>query len=160
MNIKNKIHKAIMDKNLHDLLDAVEQGWNVDEPDKLGRTALFYAAQDGDLELANALLECGANVNARDKKFETPLYFAIRSFQPEMVRNLIENGGAVNARDIEGNSPLLEAVFESKGRGQIIEMLLSFGADKNQKNKHGVSPVDLAGSIANYNLMPFLENHG
>jgi ankyrin repeat protein len=53
--------------------------------------------------------------------------------------------------------PLSHAVFESRGRGEMIRLLLSFGADKALKNKHGVSPENLARTIANYDVSIFLR---
>jgi hypothetical protein len=52
---------------------------------------------------------------------------------------------------------LWRAVFDSKGRGGVIKLLLSAGASKGLRNKHGVSPQSLAKSIANYDVSNFLE---
>jgi ankyrin repeat protein len=62
----------------------------------------------------------------------------------------------VDAQDIHGNTPLSRAVFDSKGRGQVIKLLLSSGANKDLKNKHGISPEDLAKSIGNYDVSKLL----
>ena len=47
------------------------------------------------------------------------------------------------------------AVFDSKGRGSMIELLLASKASRSLKNKHGVSPEDLANSIGNYDVAKF-----
>ena len=62
----------------------------------------------------------------------------------------------MDAPDVNGNTPLSNAVFDSRGRDQMIKLLLSFGANKTLKNKHGVSPEDLAKSIGNYDVSKFL----
>ncbi len=49
------------------------------------------------------------------------------------------------------------AVFESQGRGEMIKILLAAGADRNRKNNHGVSPAELAASIANFDVKRWLE---
>jgi ankyrin repeat protein len=46
---------------------------------------------------------------------------------------LIDGGADVSAQDIPGNTPLWRAVFDSRGRGQMIQQLLSAGADKALK---------------------------
>jgi uncharacterized protein len=51
---------------------AVEQGEDVDDRDVEGRTGLFYAIRDGNLDIAAALIQSGADINARDKNLETP----------------------------------------------------------------------------------------
>jgi ankyrin repeat protein len=129
---------------------------NLTPTDRGGRTPLFYASMDGDAPLVEQLIRGGADVNARDSNQETPLHFAVRGYHPGLAALLIENGAKVDAPDGYGNTPLARAVFESRGRGEMIRLLLSHGADKTLRNAHGVSPESLAESIANYDLTPFL----
>jgi ankyrin repeat protein len=63
----------------------------------------------------------------------------------------------VDARDKHGNTPLSKAVFYSQGSGEMISLLLRWGADRDLKNNYGVSPVGLARSIANYDVARFFE---
>jgi len=153
------VHKAVMRHNLREVTHAIAQGEDVDSLDREGRTALFYATSEGDPTLAAELIRHGANVNAQDSRLETPLHFAARAYQPEIAQLLIETGANVDAQDANGNTPLSNAVFESRGRDQMIKLLLSFGADKTLKNNHGVSPEELAKSIGNYSKkgpLPFV----
>jgi uncharacterized protein len=150
------IHEAVMIKDVNAVRRAIEEGENVDSRDVEGRTALFYAIQDGNLDIATELIGSGADVNAQDKNLETPLHFAARAFNPDATKLLLDNGAKVDALDSNGNTPLSTAVFESRGRGSVIELLTQSGADKNLKNNYGVSPSDLAQSIANYDVKKFL----
>lgn len=150
------VHKAVMRHSLPEVTQAIAQGGCVDALDREGRTPLFYAAKDGDSAIAGELIRNGANVNAQDKTLETPLHFAARAYQPEVAELLLKCGASVDAQDAHGNTPLSRAIFDSKGRGQVIKLLLSFGANKALKNKHGVSPEDLAKSIGNYDVNTFL----
>jgi ankyrin repeat protein len=104
------------------------------------------------------LIRSGANVNARDKTSLTPLHYAARFFQLDLAKLLIKNGAEVDARDNDGNTPLSDAVFESRGRGEMIAVLIAAGATKNLKNSHGVSPLELAQSISNFNISRFLTD--
>lgn len=151
------IHNAIMNQNLVETIKAIEQGSDVDSLDREGRTPIFYASQNGDYAIVVELIARGANLNARDKNLETPLHFAVNAYQPEVAGLLLNSGAAVDAQDIHGNTPLLRAVFDSKGRDGVIKLLLSFGANKALSNKYGVSPKELAKSIGNYDITPFLE---
>jgi uncharacterized protein len=150
------VHVAVMKRSLQDLTRAVVQGNPVDAPDREGRTALFYAVQAGDSETVAQLLRLGANVNAQDKRLETPLHCAARAYQPEVAALLLKSGAKVDSQDVHGNSPLSHAVFESRGRGQMIKLLISSGANEFLKNHHGVSPQELASSISNYDVKKFL----
>jgi len=153
----SKIHLAVMRGDLAGVREAIGRGDKVNELDRDGRTPLFISVADGDIEISSALIDAGANVNAQDKSLETPLHFAAREYRVAAAKLLLEHGARVDAQDSDGNTALFRAVFDSKGRGEMIALLLAFAADKHVKNKHGVSPDDLARSIANYDVKRFLE---
>lgn len=63
----------------HLVLQSFElQGLDLEAADHKGRTALHYAAMQGDVALLQMLLEAGANVNAQDSFASAPLYSAVR----------------------------------------------------------------------------------
>ena len=118
--------------------------------DEFRRSALHYAAADGDFDKAQAEVAAGADVNAADVNGWTPLHFAAQSQSAPIVRLLIEKGSRIDVPDQHGNTPLGRAVFAFKADGQTIRLLRDAGADPFKKNKHGVSPEALARTIANY----------
>jgi ankyrin repeat protein len=124
----------------------------MEQTDGDGRTPLFYAVAKDDANRVRALIEGGANVNARDKNGETPLHLAAKEFRLAAAAMLIAYGARIDAQDNQGNTPLFRAVFESRGRGEMIRELLSAGADKTIVNRYGVSPEMLALSITNYDV--------
>ena len=140
-----------------DLVQAIEQGGAVDARDREGRTPLFYAVGEGDAAITAELLRRGASPNAQDKNLETPLHFAAREYRPELAKLLLDHGAAVDVPDAHGNTALFRAVFDSRGRGDVIKLLLSHSADRTRKNNHEMSPIDLARSIANYDVAQFLR---
>ena len=75
----------------------------------------------------------------------------------DVAAALIKAGAELELQDTFGNTPLSDAVFESRGRGDMIQLLLANGADKEKKNRQGISPLALARSIANYDVKQFLE---
>jgi len=150
-----KMHEAVMLNDLTAVKILAEQDEPVDELDREGRTPLFYAIQNGSLPLAAELISLGANVNAQDNNLEGPLHFAARAYNLEATKLLIDHGAEVDLKDRQGNTPLSNAVFESRGREPVIKYLLQSGADRSAKNNHGVSPEELANSIANYDISKF-----
>jgi uncharacterized protein len=64
----------------------------------------------------------------------------------------------VDAADDHGNTPLWRAVMDSRGRGEIISILRSKGADPHLANKSGISPVGLASSIANHDVSRYFAD--
>jgi len=65
---------------------------NLTSEDMDGRTLLFYAAQNGHLEVALLLLDKGADVNAADRDGWTPLYPASSNGHLEVARLLRDKG--------------------------------------------------------------------
>jgi ankyrin repeat protein len=126
--------------------------------DGLGRTPLHYAALYGDSALVLELLKNGQNPDAADDNSWTPLHFATQSSAYEVVQILINQGATIDSRDSHGNTPLSNAVFHSRGNGEIIKLLRSVGANPHAENLHGVSPLKLAHTIANYNMHQFFDD--
>src|SRR5262245_7167567 len=155
-HVSGPVHVAVMRGSLPELIQAVESGHPVDEKDREGRTPLFYAVMGGELRIATELIRRGANPNTQGRNRETPLHFAARECLVEAAERLLRSGAPVDARDVNGNTPLWRAVFDSRGRGEMIRLLLSHGADKSLTNEHGVSPEDVAKTIANYDVRRFL----
>ena len=128
--------------------------WHRKKPqlDEFGRSELHYAAVDGNMDKARTALSAGADVNLADKSGWTPLHAAAQSQSAPMVGLLIDRGADVHAMDRHGNTPLWRAVFAYNNDPATIEALRAAGADPWKKNQHGISPVSLARTIANYDV--------
>ena len=120
--------------------------------DEFGRSGLHYAARDGDVAGVRKWIKKGADVNAADKAGWTPLHFAAQALSVEVVRVLLENGASVDPVDGHGSTPLWRAVSASRGEGGVIQALRAAGADPWKKNKFGVSPVESARMVANFDI--------
>lgn len=130
----------------------MNQPGHINVPDRQGRTALHYAAADGDAAEVQRLLDAGAQANLQDASGWSPLHFAAQARSAECVEALLQAGADVSLRDAHGNSVLSRAVFASRGDGAVIRLLRAAGADPWAQNAHGVSPVVLARSIANHDV--------
>ena len=131
---------------------SVRRRSEVEELDRAGRSALHYACADGDHDAAVNLLSEGADPNLPDRASWTPLHFAAQSNSVRTTEALLAAGARVDAIDEYGNSPLWRAVYASRGDGSLILLLRRNGADPHQENFSGVSPVQLARKIANYEV--------
>lgn len=127
-----------------------------------GRTVLMLATIGPKLRHAGEIfalaLSAGADVNLHDKYGWTALHFAAQRCDVSKAAALLENGAIVDVEDEHGNTPLSTATFESRGRGEMIQLLLNAGADPNRANKHGQTPVGLAKLIANYDVAQFFPD--
>ena len=75
-----------------------------------GFTPLHFAAREGQIETAAALLNAGAEPDAMAADGKTPLNLAIYNGHYELAEYLIETGADVNIADAEGFGPLFWAV--------------------------------------------------
>ena len=107
-----------------------------------GETALHYAAAQGNVQVARALLRHGADVNAAGVGGDTPLFRAVRNGHTAFAEALIAKGANVNHVSYRGGTPLHRAV--SEGRRDSVMFLLKNGADINVKDEDGETPLDLA----------------
>ncbi|MGE6415531.1 ankyrin repeat domain-containing protein [Planococcus kocurii] len=154
----NDIFEAILTKDLFLLSQILNAGCDVNVQDEDGRTALMEAVIDNNVEIVKLLIQFGADVNKQDYLAETSaLHFAAQNNSSELVELLLENQAEVELEDVHGNTPLSDAVFNSRGEGDVIKILLLHGSDQNKKNKHGISPLNLAESIANYNIINYFK---
>ena len=125
--------------------------------DSDGRTPLIQASIDGNKEIIAILLQKGARADVRDKRQSSALHYAAQGQHVPSVELLLSAGAEIDVQDENGNTPLSNAVFTSKGRPEVIRLLSKHGANKNLQNYHGVSPLKLAQSIANYPIAPLLD---
>lgn len=127
------------------------------QKDSFGRTALMYATLEGDDNKVKVLIDSGVDVNALDNNGFSALHFAAQEYRVNPLNLLVEAGAKIDVPDKFGNTPLFTATFNSRGQGEIIKLLLERGADRNFKNTSGVSPLDLAEKIANYDIRQFFK---
>lgn len=126
--------------------------------DRAGRTPLHYAALENDEALVRQLIAEGYSVNAQDREGFAPLHFAAQQNALEAAKALLEAGAKVDIVNKYGNTPLSVAAFASRGRGDMIQLLREAGADPWRKNHYGVSAVDTARMIGNYDVKQYFAD--
>jgi ankyrin repeat protein len=126
--------------------------------DRYGRTELHNAVIDGDADKARTLVAAGARVDVADDEGWTPLHYAAHTQSRAIAELLLAARAPIDAQDLHGNTPLSTAVFESRGRGDLITLLRQHGADPIRENNYGVSPVSLARTIANYDVAQYFRD--
>lgn len=127
--------------NPHDCLAMVkillENGADVNAHNNQGTTALTYAAVKGKAEVVEALLIAGANPNARDNDTETVLMWAAAVGHTSIIQRLLQAGAEVNSQTDNGGTALRWAV--KYGHLKTVRALLVAGADANAPNVIGAA---------------------
>ena len=106
---------------------------NVNAPEADGTTALHWAVEQDDLDLAGRLIQAGANVKAANDYGSTPMSEAAVVGNAAMIEKLLKAGADVNSPNADGQTALM-AVARS-GKIDAAKVLLSHGADVNAKEQ-------------------------
>jgi RNA polymerase sigma factor (sigma-70 family) len=159
----------------------LENGADIDTKGYFGATGLHWAAHNGHADVVRWLLEKGADVNGRDIKFHsTPAGWAMENGHRDLVKLIVDGGANVDVREAanyglidrvrtlldedasrvnergEWGTALHEAVFF--GHRDIVELLLSRGADPALTTCRGESAHDIAASRNHADIAALLAN--
>jgi len=123
--------------------EAVEKGIDINSiRDDYDRTLLHLAATNGQVYIANMLINNGVDVNARGKQGWTPLHMATYNQSSRVVKLLIEHGADIEAKNRYDATPLHFAA--DAGRPQNVELLIRMGANVNACAIDGRTPLHKA----------------
>ena len=113
-----------------------------------GLTPLIFAAREGDLESAKALVDAGANINHQSEYAWTPLLTAVNNRNYQLASYLLQKGADPNIANKGGWTPLYLATDNRNIEGgdypvpkpdmdhlEIIKQLLDKGANPNARVK-------------------------
>ena len=154
-----------------------------------GLTPLIFAAREGSIESAKALIDGGANVNQTSEYGWTPLLTATNNRNYKLAKYLIERGADVNIANKGGWTPLYLATDNRNIEGgdypvpkpdldhlEFIEFLLTHDADPNARAKdntltrtiftmqwfyeNGATPFVRAAQSSDVELMQLLLDYG
>lgn len=104
---------------------------NVNAAEADGFTALHWAAQRDNLEIADLLLRAGANVKAASQYNITPLSLACTNGDAQMIDRFLKAGADPNGTSEEGQTALMTAALT--GKVDAIKLLVVHGAKVNVK---------------------------
>jgi ankyrin repeat protein len=190
------LHLAVNMKNPEIVKYLIEKGADIEAMvNDSDETALYRAVSQGQTNIAKILVENGATIEARSWTGMTALHWAIDTNHLETVQYLLEVGADVNAKGYYGNTALHFASFfgeeHDDGPGldttngiispshlarpkdlvETVKLLKEHGANVNERNKDGETPLHLVCSMGRFEVVKYLiavgnccletcDNHG
>ena len=141
----------------------LQRGADVNAAQGDGMTALHWAAEHGDHDLAAVLLESGANPGAETRiGRHTPLHVAAQGGHHLVVRTLLQNKAGkagVNTTTTTGAAPLHFAA--ASGSSETVTILLDSGADVNVREPQwGQTPLMFAAAAGRADVVGVLLARG
>lgn len=134
---KSGLHTAVSGDDLEEVKNLIARGENVNLKDENYHniTPLFLAVENGNAEIAEALLNGGAKINAKDDNKQTPLMRLDEDASPELVNLLINHGAKVNLIDKDGNNALVLA--SRSASPEVLRILIDYISNINAQNGEG-----------------------
>jgi ankyrin repeat protein len=125
-----------------------------------GKTPLYRAAEQGDLQEVRKLVEQGADINSSNLYLDDgsaltrwipsdrfaagfrPLHVAVEKGHIEVAKYLLVNDADVNARTQQGQTPLFMGAASAEA--ELVELLVENGAEIDPVDQQGVTPLSTA----------------
>ncbi len=152
--------EAAMNGNREVVRALLKDGADVNTTQADGMTALHWAAQKGDVELAKVLLYASANLKATTRiGGYTPLLIASKNGDAPMIDTLTQAGADSNAPTINGTTPLMLAA--AAGKPAAVTALIDHGAIVNAKESvKGETALTFAAAFGRADVIRVLTAHG
>lgn len=158
---RSPLISAAQQNNLENVKAAIATGGaTIDDNSSLGgMSALHWAAKNGNLEIAAALLEAGASVDITSRVGKTPLATAAESGQMGVLELLIAKGANIESIDQIGGTPLLWAAGLSPS-ADTVAFLIENGGNVNVIDTNGMTPLIWAAGIGQSSVVKLLIDNG
>lgn len=151
--------RAIQASDVRKVKLYVRSGINVDTIGKTGISPLCSAAQTGNKELVDILLNSNANILQKNTvNGLTPPFCSIEGGNIEVLEKFLNQGVSIRIRTERGLSMVQYAAL--LGREQILSYLLAKGADPNIQNIYGQTALHYAVTQDNSYILNILLSAG
>lgn len=155
----SRLAEAVKAGNAAQALALLEQKADPNSAEPDGTTALHWAVQQDEFELASRLLAAGADAKAANRYGVTPLYLAAQNGNPEMIRILLDAGADPNAAVNLNETALMTAA--RTGNVATVKVLLDRGAEVNARESwHGETALMYATVEHHPEVMQLLIERG
>ncbi|KAK9870480.1 hypothetical protein WA026_008038 [Henosepilachna vigintioctopunctata] len=158
-NKNSLLHIAVRENQPDEVKKLIAEGAEINCRDINSSTPLHIAAEGGDIEIANILLEFDADVLAKDNYGRTVLDTAFWNGNEQLILTLLNKTNDVNISTNNRNDTPLHLAVELCSH-ELVDWLLGHGAHVNAKKYRGKTPLHLASSRGDGEIVMSLLHFG
>jgi len=136
----------------------IARGEDMNHQDDLGRTALTWAAINGNGELITLLIKGGARPGIRDMDGRVALHWAVQQDNPDAVAALLDGGAQIETLDPHGTTALMMAA--AAGNLGVLRVLIEHHAKLDARDYTGRSALDFASGTRQARAITLLKQAG
>jgi ankyrin repeat protein len=127
----------------------------------LSAQSLIEATEAKNYQAVEQYIKDGEKVNKPNKKGQFPLWVAVWNQDDKMVELLIKNGADAKQKfkGKDGKFGCLE-IAAQEGLLEITKLLITAGADPNERDLHGHTPLRIAARNGRTGLVTFFISKG
>lgn len=137
----------------------LEQGADPEAKHAFGMTPLINAIRWNRIEAAEVLVAKGANVNAANTLGRTPLMLSAVEGYTELAELFLKNSADIRAKDLNYQRTALHFAALN-GHLDIVSMLIDKGADIDEADAAGKTPLAYAGQYGHEKVAMLLKSSG
>lgn len=138
----DRLIEAVKANDIEGAEDLLVRKHDVDVRDENRRTALFFAAIQGNERVVELLLRFNPKIGAVDKFGSSPLYYAAAANHVGVIEMLAEKDADLNQQNRQGLTPLIVAA--SDGHLAVVQTLIELKADSETTDFTGRTAYDWA----------------
>lgn len=141
-SLDDQLQDAVLFQDVPKIKDLLSKGAKASHMAS-GRPILGWAAQSGNTEIVQVLVDAKADINAKDEGIgHTPLMRAVETGYVDIVNVLLKAKSDPNAKEPDGETVLIMAVKSRKP--EIVSALIKAGADVKYVTPDGDTPALIA----------------
>jgi ankyrin repeat protein len=133
---------------------------NLNITNKLKETPLHFAVRSKNLNNIDALLSQGVDLTLTNNKGETPMFYAMATGDLRIIKMLYNSGSSILGVDKLGNNLINYCIKNCpsykedddtvpNSKSEIINFLIEHGISTEQKNREGITPLELVSKQIN-----------
>ncbi len=152
---ENGFRKAITSDDAEIIPKFLNAGFNPEQTDRTGYTALMNAVTENALNSVVCLLENKVQVNRVNRYGKSALMMAVINGNTQIAQALLEFGANINQQSSTGETPLMLAIIANNL--DMVKLLLRHNADTNIVSKDEFTAMSLARKTGNKYIEESIE---